>query len=140
MGNNKDKANEYFNLGYNCSQSVVAAFAKDLGITEDEALRISSGFGGGMGNTEVCGAVTGAVIVLGLKYGHLTSGVSMEAVTSEFREKFKEKNHTINCKELLGYDISKAEDFEKVIENNLFNSFCPKMVSDAVDILEKMKK
>lgn len=133
-----NKAFEYYELGYNCSQSVLATYSEDLGISEDTALKISSGFAGGVGEGEVCGAVIGAVMVLGLKYGHITSEIPIDNVVGEFKKEFKDKNNTLLCKEILGYDLSKKEDFEKVVEKDLFNTVCPKVVGDAVSILEKI--
>ena len=69
MGKYGERAQAYFHKGYNCSQSVVAAFAADLGLTEETALKISCGFGGGVGRMrEVCGAFTGLKAVIGMYY------------------------------------------------------------------------
>ena len=69
MGKYGERAQAYFHKGYNCSQSVVAAFAADLGLTEETALKISCGFGGGVGRMrEVCGAFTGLTAVIGMYY------------------------------------------------------------------------
>lgn len=133
-----NKASEYYELGYSCSQSILAAYSEGLGISEDTALKISSGFAGGISEGEVCGAVIGAVMVLGLKYGHITSETPLDSAIGEFKKEFKEKNNTLLCKEILGYDLSKKEDFEKVMEKDLFNIVCPRIVGDAVSILEKI--
>lgn len=140
MSSKRDKAIEYFDLGYNCSQAVLAAFSDELGIAENEALETAYEFGGGMGNHEVCGAVTGAIMVLKLKYKDIKSSVEVEKIVNDFRENFKLKNNAINCSELLGYDIRDGEDLKKILEENLFKTVCPKMVSDAAEILEQMKK
>ena len=66
----KKEIAELFMKGIDCSQVVVGAFAEELGITTEEAYKMSAAFGGGMGLGETCGAVVGAMIVLGLKYGH----------------------------------------------------------------------
>ena len=65
-----EKAAELFSQGFNCAQSVFAVFAEKYGISQELALKIGCGFGGGMRNAEICGAVSGALMVLGLKYGH----------------------------------------------------------------------
>lgn len=139
MVSKREKASEYFEAGYNCSQAILAAFSDELDLTEDEALRIASGFGGGMGSGETCGAVTGAIMVLGLKHGHITNEIHIDSITSDFKGKFKMKNKSINCKDLLSYDISKNDDLEKIMEKELFMNICPKLINDAVDIIESMK-
>ena len=66
----KERIAELFMKGIDCSQVVAGAFAEELGITQEEAYKMAAGFGGGMGIGETCGAVVGAMIVLGMKYGH----------------------------------------------------------------------
>lgn len=104
------KAKEYFMQGYNCSQSVVAAWCGDIGLDLDTALRVSSCFGGGMGRLrEVCGAFSGALMVLGMKYGN-TAGKDAKAkgenyaMVQKYAARFKEENNfdSIICREMLG--------------------------------------
>ncbi len=135
----KEKAFKYFNMGYNCSQSVLAAFSDELGVNEKDALKIASSFGGGMNSGNVCGAVTGALMVLGLKYGDISSEVPIDSITKEFQGKFKEKNKSLDCRDLLGYDISKESEFKDIMDKNLFEKVCPKLINSAVDILEDLK-
>ena len=104
--NKEEKARELFMNGYGCSQAVFGAFAEDIGLDLKTALRISSGFGGGMGRMrEVCGTLTGAFMVLGYVYGFdKPSDFQKFAIyvrIREFTAKFKEKNSTIICRELL---------------------------------------
>jgi C_GCAxxG_C_C family probable redox protein len=141
--NKKEIAVDYFGRGYNCSQAVLATFCEALGMDKEMGLKIATGFGGGMRNAEVCGAVTGALMVLSLRYGHYIEGdtVSKEqnyAITKEFQERFKALNKTVQCRELLGYDLSKAEDMAVIKEKQLFKTVCPRMIEDAVQILEEM--
>lgn len=104
------KAKEYFMQGYNCSQSVVAAWCGEIGLDIETALKISSCFGGGMGRMrEVCGAFSGALMVLGMKYGNITGGDAKAkgenyAMVQRYAERFKEENgfDSIICRELLG--------------------------------------
>lgn len=109
-----EKARQLFRQGYNCSQAVLGAWCGDVGLDMDTALKISSGFGGGMGRMrEVCGACTGAFMVLGLKYGN-TDGSDVRAkgrnyeLIQKFAARFKEENGfgSIICRELLGIDGS----------------------------------
>lgn len=139
----KNNAVNYFERGYNCSQSVLVVFCEELGISKEVALKIATGFGGGMRNAEVCGAVTGALMVLSLKYGHFIEGdtVSKEqnySLTKEFQERFKKLNNTVICREILGYDLSKSDDMVIIKEKELFKTVCPKMIQEAVQILEEM--
>ena len=101
------KAAELFLSGYNCSQSVAVAFHAELGLTEQQAARMVSAFGGGMGRMrEVCGAVSGMLFVLGSLYGYDTPGddISKKRLYSEVQAlagKFREENGSIICREIL---------------------------------------
>jgi C_GCAxxG_C_C family probable redox protein len=104
-----------FNNNFNCSQAVFSAFSEELGLDRATTLKIASCFGGGMQCGEVCGAVTGALMAIGLKYGQslpddIKSKENANAKAREFIAKFKAKNQTILCKELLGYYVSLPED------------------------------
>ncbi len=106
MTNKSKKAEELFLMGYGCSQSVLGAFAEDLGLDMNTALRIASPFGGGMGRMrEVCGAMTGAFMVLGLIYGFDSPSADKKADVyrrvNQIADAFKNKNKTIICRELL---------------------------------------
>ena len=110
-----DIAKSLFEKGYNCAQAVFGAFAEDLGMDFDTAVKISSPFGGGMGRLrEVCGTVSGMNMVLGMKYGYSDPTVTQEK-TALYKEvqflanKFKEDNGSIICRELLGLDIKGAD-------------------------------
>ena len=98
--NRVEKARELFLAGYNCSQSVFAAFATEYGLDEKTALSISCGLGGGVGRMrEVCGAVGGAALVFGLKYGEDKNVVYPEM--QEFAQNFKAERGSIVCRDLL---------------------------------------
>ncbi len=108
MGVHGEKAVAYFKKGYNCSQSVVAAFAEELGITESLALRMSCGFGAGIGRLrEVCGAFCGATQVISLYYANPEDPNDKSRIYGMIQElapKFKEQTggNSLICKELLG--------------------------------------
>lgn len=100
---------ELFRQGYNCSQAVVGAWTEEIGLPFDTAVKFSAGFGGGMGRLrEVCGAVSGAFMVLGMKYSTgLPDPQSKKAMYEKiqaFAARFKEENqfHSIVCREMLG--------------------------------------
>ena len=137
-----DKAVACFKEGFNCSQAVLSSFAEDFGVDKNMALKMAAGFGGGMGRTgHRCGAVTGAYMVLGLKYGAITGhDKAAKELTyhkvREFNEKFTLLNKTVTCKKLLNCDISTPEGFEEAKQKGLLTTLCPKFVKDAVEILE----
>lgn len=137
------KALELYGSNFNCAQAVFATFAEDLGLDEKTALKIGTNLGSGARSGEICGAVSGALMVLGLKYGQCDSDDTDSKLHSyekaeEFLAKFKEVNGTIICRELLGYDLTKPEDMEVIAEKNLFRIFCPDMVESAAKVLEEI--
>ncbi len=141
--NKKEKALEIFKNKFNCSQAVLSVFAEELGIEKEIYLKISTAFGGGMRKGEVCGAVTGALMGLGLNYGHyksedLESKDRTYELTKEFIKKFECINGSIICKNLLGHDLSKEEEMKIIKEKGLLTTLCPKVIGDAVDILENI--
>lgn len=141
----EEKALSYFQDKFHCSQSVLAAYAEELGLTEEQALKIAYCLNSGMRKGEVCGACTGALLVLGMKYGQckkedLESRALANEKTVTFLEKFKEAHGTYICNDLMGCDISTAEGVKFAMEHNCFTEICPKMVASAVKILEEMEK
>jgi C_GCAxxG_C_C family probable redox protein len=130
----------------NCAQSSFRVFAEDFGLDEVIALRIAQGFGGGMGHTgNVCGAVTGAYMALGLanpasKDNPRQSVDKTYALVKEFDRQFTALHGTVNCSELLGYDLSKPEKVLEAREKGLFTTMCPGFVADAVKIAEDLLK
>ena len=143
--NKCEEATLFFNQGFNCAQSVLLVFCEELGLDETSALKISCGFRGGMCNGEVCGAVSGAVMALGLKYGQ--SEVEDKAakektyeIVKEFSSRFKFINGSLICKELLDFDLSIENGRKIAREKGLFSNVCPKVINDAVSILEDILK
>ena len=106
--NKAEQAKENFLNGYNCAQSVILAFADDLSLDKETALKIASPFGAGMGGLrEVCGAVTAMSMIIGLKRGYCDpknheDKKKLYALIQEAAKKFQEENGSIVCKELLG--------------------------------------
>lgn len=144
----KDKkqiVTEYFENNFNCSQAVFTTFAVEEGIPEELALKIATQFGGGSRKGEVCGAVSGALMVLGLKYGHYHLNAPEEkanaySLAEDFMNRFIKRQGTVVCRELLGYNVSKSEDMAKIRELGLFQSKCPEMIRCATEILEEMMR
>ncbi len=133
---------EKFEKGFNCSQAVLSSFSEQFGLDHELALKIATGFGGGMHINGTCGAVTGAVMVLGLKYGNIEEDKQAKENTYrkviEFANKFGVRNSTVKCHDLLGCDITTMEGVQIAREKGLFSSICPRLVQDAAEILEEM--
>lgn len=132
----KDDAVQLFENGYVCSQAVFAVFSEDFGISKTDALKIGACFGSGMRKAEVCGACTGALMALGLKYGD-EKAASNEACV-KFLDEFAAENGSYICRDLLECDISTEDGVKYARDNNLFTEVCPKMVESAVEIAEKL--
>ncbi len=138
------KSAELFGNGYNCAQSVLAASAADVGIDLNSALKIASGFAAGLGyRGEMCGAVVGAYLAIGMKYGFTQPAEQDKKdktyqLISEFLKEFKRRNGTIFCKELIEYDPSDPDQLSQAREQNVFREKCPKFVQDSSEILEKI--
>jgi C_GCAxxG_C_C family probable redox protein len=141
--NNADKAAATFKEGFSCSQAVLAAYCEQFGLDKEQAYKISTGFGGGMHLDQACGAVTGAFMVIGLKYGRIRADdVEAKMKTAEkvveFAKKFEARYGSIGCTELIGCNISTLEGFEEAKKKDLFKQVCPKYVISAVEILDEM--
>lgn len=135
-----EEAIKYFNEGYNCAQSILYVFASEIRIDPAIAIKIATPFGGGMGKTgSTCGAVSGALMVIGLRYGTDQIGekeakAKTYRVAEEFIKRFKNKNGTTMCKDLIGIDPgSRGINVIKIIKSR-----CPKFVRDAVEIVEEI--
>jgi len=139
-----DDAAAYFNEGFSCSQAVLSSFSEDLGLDKETARKISCGFGAGMARSgNICGAVTGAILVIGLKYGKGTTGHDAAkertyALVQKFLKQFKAKNKSISCTELLGYDLRDPEQRKQAHVSKAVATKCPEFTRDAAVILEKM--
>ena len=141
----KEKALMLFEKKFHCSQAVLASFADECGITEEQALKLGGCFGSGMRKGEVCGACTGALMVLGLMYGQydendISSRQRANEVNDKMMNRFAKTCGSYLCNDLLKCDISTAEGINYARENNLFTEFCPNIVAHAVDILEQIIK
>ena len=129
--------------GYRCSQAVLAVFAEDFGMQRDLARKISLPLAGGSGVGGECGAVSGAYLVLGLKYGFAHPGDAegvgkMIAKVKGFVERFQLLHAEIDCPRLLGLDIFSEEGHKHFLENNIKAATCARFVGDAVKILEEI--
>jgi C_GCAxxG_C_C family probable redox protein len=142
--NKTEEANKTFLNGFNCAQAVFSTFSKELGLDEQTALKIGSSFGAGMAHlNETCGAVTGAFMIIGLKYGRykledIASKEKTYSLVREFAKRFKEKYDSLKCTDLIGYDLSTEEGLKKATEEKRFRTHCPKFVEDAAGIVEDL--
>jgi len=136
-------ANERFAQGLNCSQAVLSGFASQCGLSDEVALQIASPFGGGIARQgQVCGALTGALMALGLQRGNLTPDGKDETyrIAEEFINRFKQRYGTILCRELVGYDISTAEGLQAARDNKVFAAICPGLVEGTARLLVEFLK
>lgn len=130
-----------FFKGYNCSQSVVLAFAKEMGMTEDTVLRLSAGFGGGMGRMrEVCGAFSGAVLVLGTLYGSPDPRQKTALYTEVqlLAQRYRECNGrgSIVCRDLLGLQQAEGSPVASERTPEYYKKRpCPELVRLAADLM-----
>jgi C_GCAxxG_C_C family probable redox protein len=131
-----------FREGLNCSQAILSTYGGEFGLERETALKAAAAFGAGMGRLgEVCGAVTGALVVIGLKYGH-TEAKDKEtkektyARARDFADRFRSQHGALCCRELLDCDLTTAEGMEKARQKGLFTELCPRFVRAAAEILE----
>lgn len=135
-------AKEKHDLGFNCAQSVLAAFADLTDLPEEQLMSLSGGFGGGTGTGELCGAVSGAVMTLGL-----LTPVDMEQpvaskkrtveLSKEFQKRFAEKFDALRCKELLQKKFAPDERTPAALRMGV-TGHCTIMIVTAVEILQEM--
>lgn len=142
--NRVEHAVSCFEKGFSCSQALFSTYGPQFGVDRDTALKISGVFGGGLGRMgETCGAVTGGFMVIGLKYGNTRAKDKQTEkkayiLVKEFVDKFKSRNGSIICRELLDCDISTPEGREHAKRKKLFAALCPKFVQDAAEIIEDL--
>ncbi len=144
------KARELFESGYNCTQAVVCAFCDMTGMEIDQAARLSSAFGGGMGRLrEVCGTVSAAFLVLGAVEGYSNPGdpeakKRLYARVREFAARFREKEGSIICRELLAKSavdrkqIEPGGDPEARTPEYYRKRPCPALCAFSAQILDEM--
>lgn len=140
--NRFEKAFALHEQGYNCAQAVIGAYADKIGIGEQEAYSIGAGFGGGAGTGELCGAVSGAVMVLGLltpvdMNDPVGSKKRTAALGKEFQKRFVEKFRHLRCHDLLR-DPTQASDATPAAQAMCVTHHCRLMIVTAVEILEEL--
>ena len=146
MPDRVETAVQRFREGFTCSQAVLSAYADDFDLPPKLALRVAAPFGGGIARTgETCGAVTGALMVLGLQFGATVATDKetkerMHSIAQDFLAQFKRRRGSVLCRELLGHDISTPEGWQKVQELGLNTDLCPRLVAEAAQLAGEMLK
>ena len=131
-----------YSRGYNCSMAIFSAYAPNFGLDAEAAARMASPFGAGISKTgEICGAVSGALMVIGLtqKVEDIRDASSREkvyALAGRFIDGFTARNGSVNCTELVGYDLSDTRQYAEAREKKVFATTCSKLVRDAGEILD----
>ena len=139
-----ERAVSLFQEGFSCSQAVCTVFGRDHGYSREQALKISSAFGGGMGhNDEMCGAVSGALMVVGMKHGRVRvddteAKMKCYDLAGECIRRFRVIYGSVQCTDLLGCDLSSEEGLQRAREKKLFSTLCVSFVRDAAAILEQI--
>jgi len=144
MMNRSEEAKELFLSGYNCAQSILLSFADDLKFSKELAQKMAAGFGGGMGKRqETCGAVTGAIMVLGMMKGEEVNNNdelkaaaygSVKDLTRDFVASYK----TTRCRDLIGCDLNTREGAARYKEEKIMENVCAGCVEKAVQIVETL--
>ena len=135
------KALEFFSQDHNCAQSVLHAVLEHKGKTFEYTTQITAGFGGGIAHQgETCGAVSGAIMALGILEGDNTSDIrdhknSTYDLAEKFHAKFCEKHETAICRDLTGIDVTDENIRNEAIRNGHFAKICPKFIESAVRIV-----
>jgi len=145
MESKSEMALAKFAEGFNCAQSVFYSFCDELQFDKNTALKLACGFGAGMGRKgEVCGAVTGGILVIGAKYGRgekddQTARELTYTKTRQLMDQFAGKHGTCSCRKLLNdCDLTTEEGQKQFQENDLSNKACKPCVQSAVEILENI--
>lgn len=136
----KEQALAHFKQGCSCSQAIVMSYGPELGLSEEIGIRVAAAFGGGIARRgEICGAVSGSLMILGLKLDKNVENPkeTLYAEVHDFISCFQERNGTVVCRELLGVDMGSQEGREELKQRNLIASRCSKFVGDAAEILDE---
>jgi len=139
-----EEAKKQFEKGFFCAPAVLSTYSEQLGLEKSLALKIASGFGAGIGRMgRTCGAVTGALMVIGLKHGQVNlsdqeSQHKTYTLVKEFINRFTTLHGSIECKELIGYDLGNSGELKSAIESGVFKNKCPSFVYDSSLILEEV--
>ena len=133
-----------FQRGLNCTQSILLVFAKDFALDMNIAARISQGFGAGMGRSdEMCGSLSGAIMVIGLRYGGISpddkaAKEKTYAMVAKFLKEFKARHSSVLCTDLLGYNLSDPQQYAAAVTHKVAKEKCPADIRAAVELVEAL--
>jgi C_GCAxxG_C_C family probable redox protein len=139
-----EQAVDMFKDGYSCAQSLLGVYGPLLGVERETALRLAAPLAGGISRTDgPCGAATGALLVLGLKYGHChpddeSGSERIRVVTQDFLRLYAERKGSTLCTDILGVNLSVPADVERAEAEELYDVSCPGAVRTAAELLEEM--
>ncbi|MCB5253971.1 MAG: C-GCAxxG-C-C family protein [Candidatus Cloacimonadaceae bacterium] len=133
-------ANLKHQSGFNCAQSVLSVFAEDFGLPLELAMKLASSFGGGMKMAATCGALTGALMALGLACGYFEADdedqkAASDEMTMELLRRWQKEIGPTDCKTILGYDVSDPAQRELAIQAGALDHHCPKCIGKGAEIL-----
>ena len=141
MGSSEDVIRIY-NQGYDCAQCIVKAMEGKVEYDEATAMKSISSMGMGLLEGSICGAILGALAVIGLRYGSSGPDPSSKGVIilkrAQFLMEFKKKYNGLTCPEIMGLDVRKDEDNLRAFKEGIYDHFCPNMAADILEILEKI--
>ena len=134
------KALEHYQVGYNCAESVLLALYEDMEPKSENELipKIAAGFGGGIGRCgSVCGALTGSIMAVGIKYASNETGMEKRAkaylYAKTLLKQFEEQNGTTSCRDLIKYDLSNPEEAAKFRQEGIPQKVCSKLIKVAIE-------
>lgn len=133
-----------FQQGFNCAQALLVAYGAEFSVHREAALKIASGFGGGIAwSGDTCGAVTGALMVLGLRFGSTDPDREKKellyVISREFIDRFKSRNSagSVVCRSLIGFDLRPEEEMPRS-ERDVIEKQCPEFVRNAAEIIDEL--
>jgi C_GCAxxG_C_C family probable redox protein len=144
MAKNIEKAKRLFQDGFSCSQAVFTPYAVEQGIPEEKALKLSQVLGGGVSHMGLlCGAVTGALLIIGLNFGRSRAEDKASkdltyTLAQKFCHRFTELHGSINCSDLIGCSLKTPQGLALANEKDLFEKYCTGFVEDACRLLEEI--
>jgi C_GCAxxG_C_C family probable redox protein len=139
-----ENAVQCFGNGFNCSQAIFSTYCEQFGLDPVTALKVATPFGSGIARTaQTCGAVTGALMLIGLKYGKYLpedndSKEKCFQLAMEFTDRFKAIHGSAICCDLLKSDLSTPEGLQYIKDNNLWDTLCPVFIRDAAKLVEEL--
>jgi C_GCAxxG_C_C family probable redox protein len=129
--------------GYNCTQAMATTYGAEFGVPEETLARIATAFGSGMGRTDnICGGISGALMVLGLKFGAKNQSEpeakgKTYALANEFIKEYTRRHGSVSCTGLLGYNMSDPDQRKEAAEKKATATVCPEVVRNAGKLLEE---